>query len=114
MWNDHRDFSHHTARRLRILGPDLPAPDELFSLDAYSHRWPSGAEKAELIDGVLVFSGQFDDRDVRIAQSAYPGRQVVLNEDKGIEIHPASDTPPRSVLDTFVERLQTQGAAPPR
>lgn len=95
-------------------GPDLPSPDELFSLDAYFHRWPSGAEKAELIDGVLVFSGQFDERDVRIAEGTYPGRQVVLNEDKGIEIHPASDTPPRSVLDTFLERLRNPHTDPSR
>ncbi len=92
------------------LGPDLPAPDELFSVDVYQHRWPSGAEKVELVDGVLVFSGQFDERDLTIARNAYPGRQVVLNDDGGIEIHPASDAPPRSIYETYLERRSQQHA----
>ncbi|MBF6507561.1 hypothetical protein IU422_07365 [Nocardia farcinica] len=75
-------------------GPDLPPPDELFDIDAWAYRWPSGAEKAELVAGILIFSGEFDERDVEIARRAYPGRQVVLNDGGGIEIHPASDTPP--------------------
>jgi hypothetical protein len=29
-------------------GPDLPADDELFTIDAWRHRWPTGAEKVEL------------------------------------------------------------------
>lgn len=94
-------------------GPDLPEPDEPFSLEAYFHRWPSGSEKAELLDGVLVFTGQFDERDVRIAQDTYPGRQVVLNDDGGIEIHPSSGTPARSILETFEERLQQREADAP-
>lgn len=42
----------------------------------------------ELVAGVPVFYGQFDDRDVAIAERTYPGRQIVLNEDGGIEIRP--------------------------
>ncbi|HET9139138.1 MAG TPA: hypothetical protein VFO68_07220, partial [Actinophytocola sp.] len=61
-------------------GPDLPAPTELFDIDVWLHRWPTGTYKAELWLGVLVFSGEFDHRDVEIARGAYPGRQVVLNE----------------------------------
>ncbi|MEV0697563.1 hypothetical protein AB0I53_06535 [Saccharopolyspora sp. NPDC050389] len=80
-----------------MTGPDLPQPDELFDIDVWEHRWPSGTEKAELMYGILIFSGQFDERDVEIARRAYPGRQVVLNSGGGIEIHPASDIPPESL-----------------
>lgn len=57
---------------------------------------------------VLVFSGEFDERDIPTAQGAFPGRQVILNSGGGIEIHPASDTPPRSIFETFLERLTQQ------
>jgi hypothetical protein len=86
-------------------GPDLPAPDELFNIDAWQYRWPTGAEKAELYEGVIVFCGQFDERDVVTAQRTYPGRPVVLNESGGIEIHPADIAPPRSIFETLIERL---------
>lgn len=82
-------------------GPDLPAPDQPFDVDAWRHRWPTGVERAELIDGIPVFSGDFDERDVEIARGAYPGRQVILNESGGLEVHPAGDGPPRSVFDRF-------------
>jgi hypothetical protein len=72
-----------------MAGPDLPEPDEPFTVDSWSYRWPMGAEKAELYDGVPVFHCEFDERDVEIAQRAFPGRRVILNEDHGIEIHPA-------------------------
>ncbi|MCE7011587.1 hypothetical protein LWC34_53565 [Kibdelosporangium philippinense] len=85
-------------------GPDLPTPSELFDVDACRYRWPTGAEKVELYHGVPVFQGQFDERDVAIAQGAYPGRQIVLNESGGIEIHPAA-VPPRSIFDTIMEQL---------
>jgi hypothetical protein len=88
-----------------VNGPDLPAPDDLFDIDAWQYRWPTGAEKTELYAGVIVFSGQFDERDVATAQRAYPGRQIVLNEGGGIEIHPAADVPARSIIETYIERL---------
>jgi hypothetical protein len=47
-------------------------------LDVYAYRWPSGAEKVELVDGALLFSGEFDERDVEIAERTYPGRRVLL------------------------------------
>jgi hypothetical protein len=80
-------------------GPDLPEPHELFGLDAWQYRWPTGTHKAELVAGVLVFSGDFDHRDVEIAQRAYPGRRVVLNDGGGVEIHPAAEVAPRSVFE---------------
>lgn len=95
-----------------MSGPDLPAPDQPFDVSAWMHRWPSGTLKSELFDGVLVFSGEFDERDLPTAQGAFPGRQVVLNDGGGIEIHPASQTPPRSIFETFTERLALRDAAP--
>ncbi|WP_018351873.1 hypothetical protein [Longispora albida] len=71
-----------------MLGPDLPPATEPFKVDVYEYRWPTGAEKCELIDGALVFSGQFDERDVETAQRAYPGRRVQLGPDNGIEVYP--------------------------
>jgi hypothetical protein len=88
-----------------MSGPDLPAPDQPFDVDAWQHRWPSGTLKAELYFGVLVFSGDFDERDIPTAQGAFPGRKVILNVGGGIEIHPAGDTTPRSIFETFRERL---------
>ncbi|WP_020670044.1 hypothetical protein [Amycolatopsis nigrescens] len=87
-----------------MIGPDLPASNEGFTVDVWRHRWPTGAEKSELVDGVPVFHGRFDQRDVEIAQSAYPGRQVLLNEDGGIEVHPSGSTPARPLADTYSER----------
>lgn len=39
-----------------------------------------------------------------IARNAYPGRQVVLNDGGGIEIHPAGNGSPRSIYQTYLER----------
>jgi hypothetical protein len=72
-------------------GPDLPPPDRGFTADEWRHRWPTGAEKAELMGGILMFSGEFDERDVVIAGNCYPGRQILLNAEGGIEVHPAGD-----------------------
>ena len=88
-----------------MTGPDLPTPVELFDVDVWLSRWPSATRKAELYAGVLVFSGEFDHRDVATAQRTFPGRQVVLNDGGGIEIHPAGDAPPLSIFTTFAERL---------
>jgi hypothetical protein len=98
-----------------VNGPDLPTPDELFDIDAWQSRWPTGAEKVELCRGVPVFQGQFDERDVVIAQGACPGRHIVLNESGGIEIHPAGTVAPRSVFDTIMEQFAQHqaGTNPP-
>lgn len=74
--------------------PDLPPPHVEFSIDAWAYRWPTGTEKCELMRGIPVFYGDFDERDVEIAQRTYPGRRIVLHEDGVLEIHPAeSDSP---------------------
>jgi hypothetical protein len=85
-------------------GPDLPPPDQGFTADEWSHRWPTGTRKAELSFGILVFAGQFDQRDVVTATNCYPGRQVLLNEEGGIEVHPASDIPAMTTLEMSEER----------
>ena len=59
------------------------------------HRWPTGAEKAELFDGSLVFTGPFDERDVVMARRAYPGRLVELGPDGELWVHPANGPTPR-------------------
>jgi len=64
-------------------GPDLPHCEEPILVDAFGHRWPTGAEKVELWDGCPVFYGEWDERDVEIAQRAYPGRVVRLDQPPG-------------------------------
>lgn len=59
------------------------------TVEACLHRWPSCVFKTELIHGVLLFSGMFDDRDVLAVERTYPGRRVLLNADGNIEVHPA-------------------------
>jgi hypothetical protein len=71
----------------------------LFTIDEWRYRWPVGAECAELARGVPMFTGQFDQRDVEIAQNCYPGRRVLLNSAGGIEIHPGGSEPLRPILD---------------
>ena len=67
------------------------------------HRWPVAVEKAELVNGVMVFTGEFDGRDAEIAQRTYPGRQVLLT-DGALEVHPQSDVPARPLAETAAER----------
>lgn len=86
------------------IGPDMPAPTVGFTIDEYRHRWPTGVEKTELCGGIPIFVGQFDERDVETARRCYPDRQVVLNEDGGIEIHPASDEPARSTYQMYLDK----------
>jgi hypothetical protein len=66
-----------------FVGPDLPHCEEPILIDAFGHRWPTGAEKVELWDGCPVFYGAWDERDVEIAQRAYPGRVVRLDQPPG-------------------------------
>ncbi|WP_328541167.1 hypothetical protein OHT17_50970 [Streptomyces sp. NBC_00371] len=81
-------------------GPDLPDPREPMTVEAVLTRWPTGAWKRELIDGVIYFYGEFDQRDIEIAQRTYPGRRVLVNRAKDLEVHPGGASPARSVLDS--------------
>ncbi|ACY98798.1 MULTISPECIES: Uma2 family endonuclease [Thermomonospora] len=64
-------------------GPDLPSCEEPILVDAFGHRWPTGAEKVELEDGCPIFYGEWDERDVAIAERTYPGRVVRLDQPPG-------------------------------
>ncbi|MFZ3562802.1 hypothetical protein [Streptomyces sp. BH055] len=86
-------------------GPDLPSPDEPMTTEAVLARWPTGVRKRELVHGVIYFYGAFDERDVDIAERAYPGRRALVNEADDLEVHPAGPGEPHSVLDlTDAER----------
>jgi hypothetical protein len=67
--------------------------------EALLHRWPTSTFKAELINGVLVFTGEFDERDVVTAERAYPGRRALLNADGSIEVHPAGTGSPTPLIE---------------
>ncbi|MFI0354687.1 Uma2 family endonuclease [Actinomadura sp. 9N407] len=64
-------------------GPDLPHSEDPILIDVFGRRWPTGAEKVELWDGCPVFYGDWDERDVEIAERAYPGRVVRLDQPPG-------------------------------
>lgn len=64
-------------------GPDLPSCEEPILIDAFGHRWPTGAEKVELEDGCPIFYGAWDERDVAIAERTYPGRVIRLDQPAG-------------------------------
>lgn len=79
-------------------GPGLPPATEPMTADALLSRWPTGVEHVELVHGVIVFSGRFDQRDLVTAQRAYPGRRPVLNVDGGLEVHPAGRGNPEPLV----------------
>jgi hypothetical protein len=64
-------------------------------------RWPTGAKKVGIYDGAALFSGDFDERDVEIAQRAYPGRRVVLTASGDIEIYPRGST--KTIHELFLD-----------
>ncbi|WP_067461778.1 Uma2 family endonuclease [Actinomadura macra] len=66
-----------------VAGPDMPYPRDPILFDVFGHRWPTGAEKVELWEGCPVFYGQWDERDVEIAERAYPGRVIRLDQPPG-------------------------------
>lgn len=72
-----------------MKGPDLPSPEQGFTVEQWRHRWPVAVEKTELVGGVIIFVGEFDSRDVETAQRTYPGRRALLTETGHIEVHPA-------------------------
>lgn len=59
---------------------DLPGPRERFEL-RHDKRWPIGVSQATVTGGEAVFGGLFDERDVVIAQRAFPGHRVTLGQD---------------------------------
>ncbi|MFJ2007986.1 hypothetical protein [Streptomyces chartreusis] len=79
-------------------GPDLPPAAAPMTAQALLSRWPTAAQKVELLHGVLVFAGDFDERDLETARRTYPGRRPVLNADGGLEVHPAGAGDPAPLL----------------
>jgi hypothetical protein len=68
------------------------------STQALLCRWPTATQKVELLHGVLVFVGDFDERDLATARRAYPGHRAVLNADGGLEVHPAGPGQPAPLV----------------
>ncbi|MEV0604524.1 hypothetical protein AB0I82_35230 [Streptomyces sp. NPDC050315] len=79
-------------------GTDLPPPQDPMTSAALLHRWPTASEKVELIHGVMVFTGRFDERDLNIARRTDPGRNCLLKADGGMEIHPKGPSEPAPLL----------------
>ncbi|MFE2738324.1 hypothetical protein [Streptomyces sp. NPDC059349] len=84
-----------------MTGPDLPTAEAPLTPEVVLSRWPTSVSKRELIDGVLYFTGSFDEWDVVIAERTYPGRRALINREGALEVHPAGPGRPQSVLDTF-------------
>ncbi|MFF8867817.1 hypothetical protein ACF08B_37895 [Streptomyces sp. NPDC015139] len=80
-------------------GPDLPPAAAPMTAEALLSRWPTGVQKVELVHGVLIFTGRFDERDLDTARRAYPGRRAVLNTDGGLEVHPAGREAPTPLVN---------------
>lgn len=60
---------------------------ESFTFADYQ-RWPTGAQKAELIHGGLRFVGDFTEDDIAVVKRTYPAHEVYLDEG-GIWVLPA-------------------------
>jgi hypothetical protein len=67
------------------------------STHACLSRWPTAPIRTELIHGVLLFAGDFDERDAATTQHTYPGRRVLMSAEGHLEVQPASTGPPRSL-----------------
>lgn len=86
-----------------MAGPDLPPPAAPMTVEVLLARRPTAAQKAELFHGVLVFAGDFDERDLETARRTYPGRRPVLNADGGLEVHPADAGCPTPLVSRAAE-----------
>ena len=78
-----------------MAGPDLPGPREPFTV-AHLERWPMGAERTELLDGQLYWSGNFDERDATVARRALPGSQIRVEPGVGLTAGPMLEDEPMS------------------
>lgn len=81
----------------------LPPVDQPFDIDSLA-RWPMGVEKRELWGGVLVFYGEFDERDVIIASRAFPGRAIALDDAGAMLVGPPPDSDGVDVVDELLRR----------
>jgi hypothetical protein len=78
-----------------MAGPDLPGPREPFTV-AHLERWPMGAERTELLDGQLYWSGDFDERDAMVARRALPGSRIRVEPGVGLVAGPVLEDEPES------------------
>jgi len=83
------------VRRADMAGPDLPRPREPFT-SAHLQRWPMGAERTELLDGQLYWSGEFDERDAMVARRALPGSRIRVKPGVGLIAGPVLEDEPES------------------
>ncbi|MFD5426360.1 hypothetical protein [Streptomyces sp. NPDC127084] len=81
--------------------------------EGFLARWPTAAQKAELLYGVLVFVGDFDERDLETARRTYPGRRPVLNADGGLEVHPAGVGDPAPLVSRTAGASEPEGGFTP-
>lgn len=81
----------------------LPLADHLFDLDSLD-RWPMGVEKRELWGGVIIFYGQFDERDLTIARRTFPGRAVALDDDGAMLVGPPPESDDVEAVDELLRR----------
>lgn len=81
----------------------LPPVDQPFDIDSLD-RWPMSVEKRELWRGVLVFYGEFDERDTTIARRAFPGRAVALDDSGSMLVGPPPESESVNVVDELLRR----------
>lgn len=62
-------------------GPDSPPAADPVTVKAWLSRWPTGAQKVELLHGVFFFVGDFASMTWIRRGVPYPGRRPVLNAD---------------------------------
>lgn len=71
-----------------MTGADVPPTDEPMTVAARLERWPTAPMRTELIHGVLLFTGDFDEREATTAQRTYPSRRVLVNADGNLQVPP--------------------------
>jgi hypothetical protein len=78
-----------------VAAPDLPGPHEPFSAEHLA-RWPTGAERTELVDGEIVWLGSFDERDAVVARRAFLGHRIRVEVGVGLIAGPVPKDHPES------------------
>lgn len=70
-------------------------------------RWPSGADRVEIYEGGLLYSGEFTAADVAVARRTYPDHEVYLDEG-GLWILPSGT----GALAQHLARINRERAKP--
>ncbi|MDO5629698.1 MAG: hypothetical protein Q4G43_15390 [Mobilicoccus sp.] len=85
----------------------LPSPDMRFGPDHYEQRWPLGAHSCELCNGVAIWQGPWDDRDVAVAERTFPGRYVTLDAEGNLFVGPCDPGVTRNLIARRREQRPT-------